>query len=577
MDNQTRLLRVKLRPYQIAAVDALFAYWAANMGNPVVAMPTGTGKSLVIAEFCRRAIMQWPGTRILVVTHVKELVGQNFEKLLELWPTAPAGIYSAGLRRRDVGRNVTFCGIGSVAKNAALFGHVDLVLVDECHTISPKETTQYQQFFAALRQYNPLLKIAGLTATPYRLGQGEIVEPGGLFTDLCFDITSRDEFNKLIAEGYLCHLVPKQTRAMLDVSGVSTTGGDFNAKELAAAVDKEAITRAALEETIAYGEDRAHWLIFASGIDHTEHVAAMLCEMGIPAVAVHSKSGDAFRDEAVAMFKRGEVRALVNNGVFTTGFDFPGIDLIVVLRPTQSPGLWVQMLGRGTRPVWRPGFDLSTTAGRLSCIMSGPKRNCLVLDFAGNTPRLGPINDPRKPRAKGKGPKGDCPAKVCPACLSFNHVSARVCVDCGAAFEFKVKLERAAGEDALIAGFQQPEEPVCEWFNVESVTYSKHISWNGKRSNVFGRVPPSLRVSYACGIRSFTEHVRFEHDGHGKATARKWWLEVANLPDTATAPETVDAALAQTHILQTPARVRVWVNRKYPEILHREFQCLQLV
>jgi DNA repair protein RadD len=556
----------------LAAVQALFDYWMNNTGNPVVAMPTGTGKSLVIAEFIRRALLQYPGTRILVLTHVKELVGQNFEKLLELWPTAPAGIFSAGLRRRDLGRAATFCGIGSVAKRPELFGRVDLVLIDECHTVSAKETTQYQRFINALKRSNPLLKIAGLTATPYRLGQGMIVEPGGLFSDICFDITSRDEFNQLIAEGYLAPLVPKKMKAEFDVSGVKMTAGDFNAKDLAAAVDKEAITRAACEEMVAYGTERKSWLVFASGIQHAEHVALTLAEMGISAVAIHSKSGDEARDEAVAAFKSGEIRALVNNGVFTTGFDFPGIDMIAVLHPTASPGLWVQMLGRGTRPLWLPGFDISTIEGRLSCIMSGPKRNCLVLDFAGNTRRLGPINDPKKPKTKGKGPKGDVPAKVCATCMTFNHVSARHCCECGAEFPFKVKLEREASEDELIAGNpvdEAPKEPVTEWFHVKGVTYSKHVPFMGKRSAIFKSAKPNMRVSYDCGIRSFTEHVCFEHEGAAKASARQFWLEAGG--PGLSIPQTVDEALARTASLMEPQRVRVWINRQHPQIMFREF------
>ncbi len=561
---------MKLRPYQLAAVQALFDYWLTNTGNPVVAMPTGTGKSLVIAEFIRRALIQYPGTRILVLTHVKELVGQNFEKLLELWPTAPAGIFSAGLRRRDLGRAATFCGIGSVAKRPELFGRVDLVLIDECHTVSAKESTQYQRFINALKRSNPLLKIAGLTATPYRLGQGMIVEPGGLFSDICFDITSRDEFNKLIAEGYLAPLVPKKMKAEFDVSGVKITAGDFNAKELAAAVDKEAITRAACEEMIEQGADRKSWLVFASGIQHAEHVALTLAEMGISAVAIHSKSTDAERDEAVAAFKAGEVRALVNNGVFTTGFDFPGIDLIAVLRPTASPGLWVQMLGRGTRPLWLPGFDISTIEGRLSCIMSGPKRNCLVLDFAGNTRRLGPINDPRKPKTKGKGPKGDVPAKVCATCMTFNHVSARHCSECGAEFPFKVRLEREASEDALIAGLPEPpKEPVTEWFKVVGMEFSKHVPFTGRRSAMFNNLPPKLRVTYNCGIRSFSEHIGFQTEGPAKAAAKQFWLESGGAEPV---PQTVDEALALTGQLRKPARVRIWINHQTPRVMFRDFE-----
>ena len=123
-----------LRDYQSAASDSLFDYWANNTGNPIVALPTGTGKSLVIADFIKRAVSFYPGTVILVLTHVKELVEGNFEELLDIWPTAPAGIYSAGLNRKDVNKPIIFAGIGSIAKAVHLF-KPDLILIDECHTV----------------------------------------------------------------------------------------------------------------------------------------------------------------------------------------------------------------------------------------------------------------------------------------------------------------------------------------------------------------------------------------------------------------------------------------------------------
>jgi DNA repair protein RadD len=588
------------RDYQFAAVDSIFDYWTAGRpldreqergwGNPVVALPTGTGKSLVIAEFIRRAWQLYPGTRILVLTHVKELVGQNFEKLVEYWPTAPVGIYSAGLRRKDIGKPITFAGIGSVAKVVEWFCP-DVILIDECHTVSPKETTTYRKVIASCQARNPFLKVAGLSATPYRLGQGEIIEPGGIFNDICFDLTGRESFNWFLSEGYLKRLIPKPTETEYDISGVHVSStGDFNLNELQSAVDKDKLNRAAVAEMIAKGSNRKHWLVFAAGIQHAEHITSILVENGISAVCVHSKSTDAERDEAVRAFKAGEVRALVNNGVFTTGFDFPGIDLIAVLRHTTSPGLWVQMLGRGTRPVlptrngsnwhlWPHGavasgrYDLSTREGRLLCISEGSFPNCLVLDFAKNTARLGPINDVRKPNPrKKKGDKpGDPPAKVCETCLTYNHASARVCCECGAEFHFRINLKATAAEDELIAGADTSnQEPLEEWFPVETVSYSKHVPWNGRKRGPSNRPTPSLRVTYNCpGLRAFTEYVCLEHGGHAQASARQWWTEASS---GLTIPQSVDEALCELDKLREPERIRVWINRKNPQVMHREFQ-----
>lgn len=488
---------MKLRDYQVAAVDSIFEYFArGGRGNPIVALPTGTGKSVVIAAFVRRAMELYPTTRVMKLTHVKELIQQNMEKLLAYWPTAPAGVYSAGLGRKDVGHPILFGGVGTVARGTPdMFGQIDLLLIDECHLVSPKESTMYQLVIKGLKEINPYLKVIGFTATHYRLGHGMLTEAGGLFTDVCFDMTRMEAFNWLLAEGYLARLVPKPTSVELDISDVHMHGGEYKQHELQAAVDKDEITYAAVQEMIAYGHDRAHWLLFASGIEHAIHVAAMLDSLGISATYVHSKMPDAQRDASIEGFKAGRFRAMVNNGILTTGFDFPAIDLIGMLRPTQSPSLWVQMLGRGTRPYYAPGFALETTEGRLAAIANSPKQNCLVLDFAGNTRRLGPINDPVLPRRKGKG-TGVAPVKVCEACGTYNHASVRFCEHCGAEFPKEVKIKQHASSDALIA--DGDDSPKTEVFKVDRVIYNEHRKE--------GR-PPTIQISYFCGLRVFKEWV----------------------------------------------------------------------
>jgi DNA repair protein RadD len=315
-------------------------------------------------------------------------------------------------------------------------------------------------------------------------------------------------------------------------------------------VDKDEITYAACQEIIECGHDRNCWLIFASGIEHTIHVAAMLDSLGISATYVHSKMGNVERDKNLADFKAGKYRAICNNGVLTTGFDHPAVDLIGVLRPTQSPSLHVQICGRGIRPVYEPGFDLSTSEGRLESIANSPKKNCLVLDFAGNTKRLGCINDPVLPKRKGKGGGGTAPVKICEVCGTYNHASVRFCISCGNEFPKEVKINYFAATAELIAS----SAVVTEVFPVDRITYAIHRKEDR---------PDSIKMSYFCGLRMFNEYLCLEHVGFAGKKARDLWRERADEEP----PETTAAALLEVDSLRIPTHIRVWEKKKYPEIL----------
>lgn len=536
---------MELRDYQVNAVQSLWTYFQHHKGNPVCALPTGTGKSIIIGEFIRGAFDQYPDQRILMLTHVKELIEQNAEKLLQLWPTAPVGIFSAGLGRKEVAP-ITYAGIASVWRTPEVFGHVDLIVIDECHLVSPKNSSMYGKFIDALKLRNPMLKVIGLSATPYRLGLGLLTEGESIFTDTAYDITSREEFNKLIKAGWLAPLVPKRTSRELDITGVRVVGGEYVQQDLQMAIDKEAITYYAMKELVEQAHDRVSWLVFTTGISHTDHVAEMLVnEFGIAAAPVHSKISAAERALALRQFKDGTLRCLVNNNVLTTGFDHPALDCIAVLRPTNSSVLWVQMLGRGTRPC-------------------EGKADCLVLDFAANTKRLGPINDPVIPKKKGKGRPGAAPVKVCEACNTYNHVSAVFCVECGFEFHKSLKHATTADERPLIAG--DIEQPVVEPFKVDQVTYAVHRKQ--------GR-PDSLKVSYYCGLRMFQEWVCLEHSGFALHRAHSWWRErwpypLNKDPEQRYPPTALDAAHFASH-LKTPTTIHVWVNRKHPEIKRYDY------
>ncbi len=161
-----------LRPYQRAAIDAIYAYFQEKEGHPLIVIPTAGGKSLVMATFIQEALTLYPPTRILVITHVRELISQNHAELLNVWPEAPAGIHSAGLKARDVESQVLFCGIQSVHKRAYDIQRCDLILVDEAHLIPRRSDTMYRRFLDDLKIINPYMKIIGFTATPYRLDSG---------------------------------------------------------------------------------------------------------------------------------------------------------------------------------------------------------------------------------------------------------------------------------------------------------------------------------------------------------------------------------------------------------------------
>lgn len=525
---------IQAREYQEESLDRIWNYFATgNKGNPVIAMPTGTGKSLIPALFISRIMKIWPDQRFLLATHVKELIEQNYEVLRHAWPEAPAGIFSAGLKKKQPFYPIVYGGIQSMIRNPVQFGYRDIAFVDECHLVSQEEDSLYQQFFAALKLLNPNIKIIGLSATPYRMGQGYITDDG-LFTDIIHDLTSMENFNRLIAQGYMVPLIPKRTHTELDISNVGMQKGEFIAGQLEHAVDQEKVTYEALKEMVQYGENRGSWLIFASGISHAEHIANMLSTFGIECAAVHSKQKPEYNDTAIRDFKANKLRAITNYGKLTTGFNHPYIDLIGDLRPTMSIPLHVQKLGRGTRP-------------------ANNKQNCLVLDFSRNVPRLGPINDPIIPKKKGEK-TGDIPVKICDSCGAYNHIKARFCIDCNAEFEFKIKIFKSASTDEII----KSDLPVVEIFPVDRVIYNR-----GKKDGK----PPYIKVSYYCGLRMFNQFVFPENNGFASKLFRDWWRQ----RHTSEPPSKTDDALSVIKDLRAPRSIRVWVNKKYPEVLSVEF------
>lgn len=531
---------LELRPYQAKVLEDLWAWFAQHDdGDPIVEASVGAGKSVLIAELCRRAIEAWPDTRILMVVHVKELVEQNLAKLLQVWPGAPVGVYSASVGSRQLGRAITYATIGSVAKRAHELGRVDLMLVDECHLISPSESTMYRRLIDALRRYNPAMRVVGWTGTAFR-GDGIWLTQQGLFSHVAARVTMAE----LLAYGYLAPLTSAPVVTQIDTEGVRTSGGDYVVSALAEATDRDDLVRQACAELARLAADRRKWLVFAVTVAHAHHLADELANVhGIACAVVSADTPKVEREALIRRFRTGQLRALVNVAVLTTGFDAPEVDCIALLRATKSPVLYVQIAGRGMRCA--PG-----------------KADCLWLDFTPTTALLGPVDAikgrRRPPPREGDAQRG-APFKHCDACGNPQPAAAPICSHCGAVFPEAERINHGTQASAAAVLATGPQ-----WTSVSRVAYSLHHGKPGK--------PDSLRVDYFGGFRLMaSEWVCIEHTGYARDRARTWWARRS----AGAMPATVGEALEQIHTLREPGRIVIQQQGRYAEVINHEFTPLQ--
>jgi hypothetical protein len=331
----------ELRTYQEEAVEAIYRHLREREDNPCVVLPTGSGKTFVMARICADAVGRWNG-RVLILAHVRELLEQALEKIRlvapEMW--TKTGVNSAGLKSRDTEHPIIIAGIQSVYKRACQLDAFDLVIVDEAHMIPPEGDGMYRTFLKDARTVNPNLRAIGLTATPFRMKSGMICEPQNVLNHVCYEIGVKE----LIVQGYLCPLVTKGSREAIDTSGLHVRAGEFIASEAEDLMDRDNLVQAACSEILEQTHARRSVLIFASGVRHGRHVAEVLsAKSGRPVGTVFGETPDEERDEVLDSFRYGELKYLVNINVLTMGFDAPNIDCVAMVRPTMSPGLYYQM------------------------------------------------------------------------------------------------------------------------------------------------------------------------------------------------------------------------------------------
>ncbi len=513
---------ITLRPYQAEAVQAVYDHLRRRDDNPCVVIPTAGGKTPVMASICRDAVERWGG-RVLILAHVKELLEQAVDKLHAMAPDLDhdIGVYSAGLGSRDTDHPIIVAGIQSVYRRAAELDAFNLVLLDECHMLPPDGEGMYRTFLAGAQEVNPNVRLVGLTATPYRMTTGMICAPDHLLNHVCYEVGVRE----LIVQGYLCPLKTKAGRRKVDTSALHVRGGEFVAGEVEALMDEDSLVRSACREIVDHTADRHSVLIFASGVQHALHVQRILGACGQECGFVCGDTLPFERAETLRRFKDGELKYLVNVNVLTTGFDAPNIDCVALLRPTMSPGLYYQMVGRGFR-------------------LDPSKSDCLVLDFGGNILRHGPVDALQI--ESGRQAAGEAPAKECPECCAVIHAAYGVCPDCG--YEFpppeREKHEATAHAGGILTGeVTETEYEVIEAF------YSVHHKRGAPPDH-----PRTMRVDYRCGLNDYhSEWVCPEHEGYARQKFETWWRARSNEPFPATADAAVElaeaGALAPTHAI----------------------------
>lgn len=497
-----------LRPYQEDAKAVIYEHLRTRDDHPCAVIPTAGGKTPIMASICKDAVGQWSG-RVLILAHVKELLEQTADKLRTVCPEVNFGIYSAGLKRRDTEHPVIVAGIQSVYQRACELDAFDLVLVDEAHLIPLEGDGMYRQFLADAKVINPHVRIIGFTATPYRLKSGPICSPEGILNHVCFEVGVRE----LIRDGFLCPLVTKAGKAKADTTDLHIRGGEFISDEVEGLMDQDALVAAACEEIVQQTTNRHATLVFASGVNHARHIVEVVGRAhGIECGFVCGETPITQRDETLARFKSGELKYLCNVNVLTTGFDAPHIDCVALVRPTMSPGLYYQMVGRGFR-------------------LHDRKQDCLVLDFGGNVLRHGPVDAIQiKPNSRGDG---EAPAKECPECQAVIAAGFTICPQCGYQFPppERSKHEAKASEAGILSG-----QVTTTTYAVEDVAYSVHTKRGASEQD-----PKTLRVDYRVGWHDYkSEWVSFEHPGYARSKAVQWWRRRSPDPVPGTAQRALD-------------------------------------
>lgn len=426
---------MKLRPYQQAGVRVMMN--ALRSGDSALCVAaTGAGKTEMFIDLIKQA-----KCTTAVLMGRDKLVEQTARRVRAVMPDA--AVWSAGQGEKRVS-DTTVVSVHSA--DALTIPGLRLVIIDEAHNAN---SGRYARFF----ERHPEVKVAGFTATPWR-GARPIYGDDELFKCINYKVG----LLKLINEGYLVRPVLKGMPEGFDTSSLTVRGGEFVMSELAQLTSDKGKVINQVKDAIPRLEGRNKIVWTCTTIEHAAQVDAALQAMGEQSVLVHSKVRDV--DYAMDCFEKGPFRHAVSVMMLSEGIDIPSVDAIVLMRPTRSPTLMVQTIGRGLR-------------------LHEGKDDCVILDYGQVIANCGPVNDPYINTA----PKGACreqhkpTIRVCPECLGYVPADEPVCPDCGhedkkVVDRLKELTRQAAMDDLLTVG-----EP--ETFEVSNVSASQYRSAKG--------------------------------------------------------------------------------------------------
>lgn len=417
---------MQLRDYQIDAVETLLCD-SARASLAVLA--TGLGKTRIMGEMLRVT----PNARSLFIVDSVDLLDQTAARFREL--ELPLGIY-CGSRGKQTGASLTIATIQSVLSSPDAY---ETIYIDETHGFV-EEKGRYQ----ALLQKHPSAKIYGFTATPFR-SNGYIYGSGKLYPRITFE--RGIQFG--IDNGWLVRPVLRGSLAQFDISKLKVVRGEYDQAQVGELVRD---SRLQIVDALLYLQERKKVLWFCSNIKHAEHVHEHLPD----SVVYHSELSREERIRAKDAFENGIARHLIFVSTLAKGYDYPPADALVILRPTRSPTLWVQVAGRVLRTY--PG-----------------KENALILDYARVAETLGPLDDPIVKQPSKKRGDSPPPMKMCPACFLIIRAAAPAC-ECG--FTFPIKLKPLSIRAATSAKLLKSEGELFET-DIQSVSVTYHRSRNG--------------------------------------------------------------------------------------------------
>jgi DNA repair protein RadD len=529
-------MSVELRPYQKEAISTIVAALKAK-DNCLLQAATGGGKTIIFASLISQWINAYPKMKIMVLAHRQELIDQAYEKLTMVDPTAwtKTGKACAGLGRVITDSQVVIGTLQTLVRRK-ISQQVQLLIVDEAHRIpSMDQDSQYRTLIWRLREEFPRMRLLGVTATPFRLKHGYIYgQENDWFDDLDYSINLKT----LISDGYLVPIrikINESEGLQKELAKVEKSGGEYKIDSLQGVMCKQTFISTAVEAWENYGEGRLNAIIFAVTIQHAELLRAAFIAAGHKVGIVHSKMPQQERKDILNAFERSEINFVVNVGILTEGWDSPKVDLIIMARPTLSPGLYVQMIGRGTRLY--PG-----------------KENLLILDLANNSLKHGPPWDPIIKEGLNS-PEG----KVCPKCrILIEKTWSKECPECGYVFD----EPELSDEEKVLIDYEQVtmkelgmgKEVLLVVYEWEAYVYE---SRNGNEMVKF-----TLRTN-AGPVNEFLD---FEGNSGqwSYKKAWKWWVRMA---DGSPPPKTATEACESLDKITIPTIVTACKEGKFWKVV----------